>query len=162
MVRCSVRGVRRLAALFALAASLGCATVEPGDDFAIAEVVYDEGYFYCKVEPVLFARRCGDGDPGSGDPAGGCHYAVTGYRLTAYGPPLVADGCSGGVVPRTPIAAEAQKNYQASQVEMQRDPELADLLRRPLGTALHPRVIFPAQSPEADTIREWATRFSTQ
>ncbi|MCC6213416.1 MAG: hypothetical protein IT376_00990 [Polyangiaceae bacterium] len=154
--------MRRLVALVAVAGSVGCATVEPGEDFSIAEVVYDEGYFYCRVEPVLFARRCGAGDPSAGDPAGGCHYAVTAYRLTEYGPPLVADGCGGGVVPRTPITPEAQKNYQASQVEMQRDPELADLLRRPVGSALHPRQLFSADSPEADLIREWATRFSTQ
>jgi hypothetical protein len=45
---------------------------------------------------------------------------------------------------------------------MQIDPSLAALLNRPTGTQAHPRSIFGAQSPEAEIIRQWATKFSTQ
>jgi hypothetical protein len=45
---------------------------------------------------------------------------------------------------------------------MKRDPNLAELLLRPTGAAQHPRVIFGATSAEADVIRDWATRFSSQ
>jgi hypothetical protein len=49
-------------------------TVDPGADFSVADVVFDDSYFYCQVEPVLFASRCGPGDPAQGDGSGGCHY----------------------------------------------------------------------------------------
>ncbi|HEX9618878.1 MAG TPA: hypothetical protein VF989_02020 [Polyangiaceae bacterium] len=135
-------------------------TVDPGDDFGIADVVFDEAYFYCAVEPVLFARRCGPGDPGSGDAPGGCHFNVTSFKLTDYSP-LVAEGCS-DLTPPEDIPTAARQNYQTSQARMKRDPELAALLNRPTGEAVHPRVIFDADSDEANTIREWATRFSSQ
>jgi hypothetical protein len=132
-------------------------TVARGSDFNIAEVVYDENYFYCAVEPMLFAQRCGPGDAGDN---GGCHYARTSYRLTDYSP-LTADTCD-GIVPAVLPSAAARQNFQASQARMHRDPELAPLLNRPTGVAAHPRVIFAADSAEAELIREWARRFSTR
>lgn len=154
-------------ALGASVAAAGCGdeglfptTVDPGADFGIADVVFDESYFYCAVEPVLFARRCGAGDPASGDTPGGCHFNVTSFKLTDYSP-LVADDCS-DLTPPDDIPTAARQNYQTSQARMKRDPELAPLLNRPTGEAVHPRVIFDADSNDADTIREWATRFSSQ
>lgn len=131
-------------------------SVQRGPDFNIADVVYDENYFYCVVEPMLFTQQCGSGGP---DDTGGCHYSRTSYRLTEYAP-LVADTCDGIVA--TGSSAEARQNYQASQARMNRDPELAPLLNRPTGAAAHPRVIFESTSAEADLIREWARRFSTR
>ena len=137
-------------------------TVDPGPDFGIADVVFDEGYYYCKVEPMLVAQRCGPGDPARGEAANGCHATVTSFRLTEYPPPLVAEGCT-GVVPGTiGIPAIAQQNYQGAQARMRRDPDNAPLLLRPTGKAQHPRLIFDPQSPEADVIRAWATQYSTQ
>lgn len=135
-------------------------TVDPGPDFAIADVVFDEDFFYCEVEPMLFASRCGPGDSGQGDAQGGCHYNVTSYRLTEYSP-LVADSCSGLVVDGV-IPPAARQNYQTSQARMRRDPEQAPLLTRPTGVAVHPRVIFDASSSEADLLRQWATQYSSQ
>jgi hypothetical protein len=75
--------------------------------------------------------------------------------------PLVADSCN-GIVPGSQPPTAARQNYTASQARMNRDPELAPLLNRPTGEAAHPRTIFDSNSPEAEVIRQWATRFSTQ
>ena len=151
----------RSAALVLATALIGC-TVERGQDFQVADVVFDDGYYYCRIEPILFDRRCGPGDPASGDAANGCHYNVTSFRLTAYGPPLVGDSCGGGATPSVAIPGEAQKNYQNAQIKMARDPALAPLLNRPTAAAAHPRVVFAPDSAEADAIRDWATKFSSQ
>jgi len=137
-------------------------TVDPGPDFGIADVVFDEGYYYCKVEPMLVAQRCGPGDPARGEAANGCHATVTSFRLTEYPPPLVAEGCTGVVPGTVGIPAIAQQNYQGAQARMRRDPDNAPLLLRPTGKAQHPRVIFDPTSPEADIIRQWATQYSTK
>lgn len=135
-------------------------TVDPGPDFSVADIVFEESFFYCQVEPrVLVANSCGGGDPGQ-DPAGGCHYSVTSFRLTEYSP-LVADSCNGNVVTGAVLAA-ARQNYQTSQARMKRDPEVARLLQHPLGNMRHPRRIFEENSDAAEAIREWATRVSTQ
>ena len=136
-------------------------TVDPGSDFNVADVVFDESYFYCQVEPVLFASSCGPGDPASGDATGGCHYNVTSYRLTNYSP-LVGDTCNGNVPAPGTVTEAARQNYQTSQARMKRDPEIAALLQKPLRNAPHPRQIFDENSAQADVIRQWATRFSSQ
>lgn len=155
------------AATLALALLPGCGpdstapgTVDPGQDFSIADVVYDENYYYCVVEPMLFAQRCGPGDPGKGDGNGSCHFNVTSYRLSDY-QPLVGESCN-GVIPTAAIPPQAKTNYGASQAKMQLDPKLAPLLNRPTGKAAHPRKMFEESGPEADIIRQWATKFSTQ
>lgn len=136
-------------------------TVDPGPDFGVADVVFDEGYYYCRVEPVLVAQRCGPGDPAQGEAASGCHATVTSFRLTEY-LPSVADSCGGSVVPTLSIPQAARQNYQGAQARMKRDPDSAPLLLRPTGKAQHPRVIFDATSLDADVIRQWATQYSTQ
>ena len=137
-------------------------TVAPGDDFAVADIVFDQNYFYCRVEPVLFMNGCGTGDPSQGDTPGGCHFSATAYRLTDY-MPRVGDTCGGGVVPGTNnISDSAQHNYQTSQARMKRDPDLAPLLQRPTLNQFHPRKIFDVKSMDADAIRQWATVFSSQ
>jgi len=136
--------------------------VDPGADFAVADIVFDEKYFYCKVEPVLFASSCGSGDPSKGDAQGGCHFSATAYRLTDY-MPRVGDSCGGGVVPgASSVPQAAQRNYQTSQARMKRDPDLAPLLQRPTLNQFHPRKIFEPNSMDADAIRQWATQFSSQ
>ena len=163
---------RALPALLGLASALtlvGCGdhgflptTVDPGPDFAVADIVFDENYFYCKVEPVLFMNSCGSGDPSKGDPSGGCHFSATAYRLTDYMPHVGAT-CGGGIVPaQMNFPQAAQHNYQTSQARMKRDPDLAPLLQRPTLNQFHPRRIFDATSPDAGAIRQWATQFSNQ
>ena len=137
-------------------------TVERGPDFAVADIVFDPNYFYCKVEPVLFANGCGSGDANQGDSPGGCHFSATAYRLTDY-TPRVGDTCGGGIVPSANgIPEAAQHNYQTSQARMKRDPDLEPLLQRPTANYSHPRKIFELNSMDAEAIRQWATQFSNQ
>jgi hypothetical protein len=149
-------------------ALLGCgesglfpSTVDQGKDFNVADVIFDENFFYCRVEPELFGHSCGPGDQSQGDAANGCHYNVTSFRLTFY-EPLVSDSCNGGVVPSAGAPEQARQNYQVSQARMDRVPERARLLQRPIQAQQHPRKIFEEDSPAADVIRDWATKFSTQ
>ena len=137
-------------------------TVDPGSDFVQEDVIFDDQFYYCRVEPVLFASSCGSGAAGT-DPANGCHFSVTKFRLTDYGPPRVGDSCQGDALgPTSVVPVAAQQNYTAAQARMKRDPNLAALLQRPIGKAQHPRKIFAENSTEADVIRQWATQFSSQ
>jgi hypothetical protein len=45
---------------------------------------------------------------------------------------------------------------------MDTEPERAPLLQRPTSASAHPRVVFEEQSAEAEIIRAWATRYSSQ
>lgn len=134
-----------------------CGTVDPGQDVQFAEIAYDQDYFYCKVEPVLFQQACGPGKDGT-DAPGGCHYNVTTFRLTKHDP----IPCSKGGLPTARIPAEAQSNYQAAAREMTPDPGRAPLLNRPTKQAAHPREIFDSKSSAAGVIREWATKYTSQ
>ena len=136
-------------------------TVDPGPDFEVANIVFDEGFYYCQVEPrALFASSCSTGDPAQGDGMGGCHAAVTSFHFLDY-VPHVADTCQGNV-PGGAIPTEARDNYQSAQVKMRRNADSSPLLLRPLGVLKHPRQIFDQNSDAAAVIREWATRISTQ
>jgi hypothetical protein len=136
-------------------------TVEPGADFVQEDVVFDDEFFYCRVEPVLFKQGCGSGVAGT-DPANSCHFSVTKFRLTDY-MPRVADRCNGDALgPLAMVTSAAKQNYTAAQARMKRDPSLAPLLQRPLGNATHPRKIFEDNSDAANVIRQWATQFSNQ
>ena len=137
-------------------------TVDPGPDFNVSQVLFDENFYYCQIEPMLFAQGCGPGNAAEGDPSNGCHHSVTSYRLINYSP-LVAEGCNGNSpAPGTRIPDSARQNYQLTQARMKRDPEVAPLMLRPTGQAAHPRDIFSETSAEADLIREWANQFSSQ
>jgi hypothetical protein len=138
-------------------------TVDPGSDFNIAELVWDEAFYYCQVEPrTITAFSCSSGDPAQGESAGGCHRSVTSFRLFDY-TPKVAESCMGNVIgDGTFIPEDARQNYQSAQARMRRDPEVAPLLQRPLKQLAHPRAIFDANSDGAAAIREWATHVSTQ
>ena len=137
-------------------------TVDPGPDFNVSQVLFEENFYYCQIEPMLFAQGCGPGNAAEGDPSNGCHHSVTSYRLINYSP-LVAEGCNGNVPgPGTRIPDSARQNYQLTQARMKRDPEVAPLLLRPTAQAAHPRQIFNETSAEADLIRQWANQFSSQ
>lgn len=149
--------VARLVACGALASACG-GTVDPGADFQFAEVVYDQNFFYCKVEPMLIQQGCGPGKPGT-DAAGGCHEAVTPFRLTSHATQPVS--CT-GLVPNGAVPSEAQANYEAAAREMTPDPDRAPLFNRPTRRAAHPRQIFDENSPAAKIIRDWATKYTSQ
>lgn len=153
----------------AIAALLACGeegafptTVDPGPDFNVSQVLFDENFYYCRIEPMLFSQGCGPGDPAQGDASNGCHNSVTSYRLINYSP-LVGDSCEGNrPAPGTRIPESARQNYQLTQARMKRDPEAAPLLLRPTAQSAHPRKIFDENSAEADLIRQWANQFSSQ
>jgi hypothetical protein len=138
-----------------------CETIDPGPSFVVADERFDPDFFFCKVEPeVLFAKKCGSGDPGQGDRAGGCHFnpsAVSGMALVEH-PPV---DCGGGERPvnRAQIGAgsPAQANLEAASIVMSRDINAAPIFVRPTG-ANHPRAIFPKNDPAADVLRAWAQK----
>jgi hypothetical protein len=140
-------------------AGAGCSTVDPGSSLALAPVVFDEGYFYCQIQPnVLESKSCGSGDSSQGDAAGGCHSRVTQFVLQT---PVPAIHCNGNVPVDSPPPAAVQ-NYQTATEEMTLDIENAPLLAWPTKKiASHPRQIFAPESPEADLIRQWATKYSS-
>jgi hypothetical protein len=136
-------------------------TLDIGENFQVAEIVYDENYFYCQVEPVLFAQGCGSGDASRGESAQGCHFNRQRLRLTDYSP-LAAEQCSSDFAADLALSPAAQQNYQSAQLQMEVDPERSPLLSRPTSTVAHPRIIFELDSPEADIIRAWGTRYSSR
>ena len=142
--------------LVAIALCGSCYTIDPGGNPQIAQVVYDEDFFYCQVLPnVIMAQSCGSGDPAQ-DTAGGCHATATSFKLV---PVSMAPTCSGNR--RTgDLPAGAADNYIAAQAEMTQDPSTAPLLTRPTRKTSHPRQIFDERSPEAEIIRQWAQRSS--
>jgi hypothetical protein len=155
-VRYRITSLRLAALLAAIAAVTACSTIEPGGNPQIAQVVYDEDFFYCQVLPnVLIAQSCGPGDPNQ-DTAGGCHATATSFKLVPVGSPVE---CAGNR--RTgSLPAGAADNYIAAQAVMSQDPETTPLLTHPTKKTSHPRQIFDERSTEADIIREWARRSS--
>lgn len=131
-------------------------TVDPGPDYSISDLVFDEGFFYCQVEPrTLVPSGCSLGMAGDS----GCHSSVTSFRISFQEHmPIRCDGN----VPIDFVPAEARQNYQASNARMRRDAEVAPLLQRPLKKLPHPRQIFSDDSDAANAIKEWATRVTTQ
>jgi hypothetical protein len=153
------RGVRLSGAALALFAVTGCTTVDPGPNFVVPDEQFDADFFFCRVEPeLLFAKKCGPGDPGQ-DPQNGCHFnssAVSGMAIGNH-PPIA---CAGGrPVDRAQLGAggAAQGNLQAASLVMSRDYQTAPLFLRPTGRN-HPRAIFAPDDPVVAVIREWAAK----
>jgi len=140
---------------------ISACTLDVGENFQVAEVVYDDAYFYCEVEPVLFEQGCGSGDTSRGESAQGCHFNRQRLRLTNY-EPLAAEQCQDGAPADFAVPLAARQNYQSAQLQMEVDPERSPLLNRPTSEVAHPRVIFDADSPEAEVIRSWGARYSSQ
>ena len=140
--------------------SVAC-TLDVGENFQVAEIVYDETYFYCQVEPMLFAQGCGSGDPNLGESAQGCHFNRQRLRLTDYDP-LAAEQCNEGLQGDLGVPQAARQNYQSAQLQMEVDPERSPLLNRPTNNVAHPRVVIEPDSPEAEIIRSWASRYSSR
>lgn len=149
------------AALAGAAAALtwACTSIDPGPNFVVPDEQFDADFFFCRVEPeLLFAKRCGPGEPGV-DPANGCHFnssAVSGMAIADH-PPI--DCVDGRPANRAQLGAgsAAQGNLQATQLVMSRDPLTAPLYLRPTGRN-HPRAIFGPDDPVVDVIKQWAAR----
>jgi hypothetical protein len=139
---------------------LACA-VDLGENFQVAEVVYEQSYFYCQVEPMLFSQHCGGGDASLGESAQGCHFNRQRLRLTDYAP-LAAEQCVDGRMSDVGVPEAARQNYQSAQLQMEVDPERSPLLLRPTSDVAHPRIIFEPDSAEAEIIRAWSSRYSSR
>ena len=149
----------RGASVLALMGVGGCSTVEPGSDPAIAQVVYDDDFFYCEVQPkVLIAQSCSTGDP-SKDPSGGCHATATNFHILTLGPndtvTCDSNGKHTGFIPDL-----SKSNYGNAESEMTPNAETAPLLTHPTQITPHPRQIFDTSSMEAEIIRQWAQHSS--
>jgi len=143
-----------------LAFTWSCTTVDPGPSFVVPDEQFDADFFFCRVEPeLLVAKKCGPGDPGSGDANNGCHFnssAVSGMAISNHAP---VDCVDGRPVNRAQVGAGSgpQGNLQSVSLEMSRDYLTAPLFLRPTGQN-HPRTIFPREDPIADVIRQWALK----
>lgn len=141
-------------------ALIGCTTVDPGPNFVVPDEQFDADYFFCHVEPeILFAKKCGPGEPGQ-DPANGCHFnssAVSGMAIVDH--PPIECGANGRPTNRVQLGAgsPAQGNLQAASLVMSRDVDTAPIFLRPTG-ANHPRAIFAKDDPVVAILREWAKR----
>lgn len=144
----------------ALAALIGCTTVEPGPNFVVPDEQFDADFFFCRIEPeILVNKKCGPGDPAAGDQANGCHFnasAVSGMAIANHAPIPCADGKP---VDRVLLGAgsPAQGNLQAVTLVMSRDVDTAPFLLRPIGQN-HPRAVFAREDPVVALMREWAAR----
>jgi hypothetical protein len=145
-----------------LAPLLACTTVDPGPNFTASTTSFDADFFYCHVEPeLIFAKKCGPGDPSKGDPANGCHFnpsAVTAMALIDHMPV----NCGGGDHPvdRAQLGSggPAQGNYEAASLEMSRDYLTAPIFVRPSGNN-HPRAIFSSTDTQVQQLLQtWASK----
>ena len=143
----------------ALIGILGARRSSRGAIRNIAQVVYDEDFFYCEVQPkVLVAQSCSSGDPAK-DTSGGCHATATAFRVLALGPNDMVT-CDGNGKHTGTVPQIAQSNYSAAQAEMNPNAETAPLFTHPTQKTPHPRQIFDTSSMEAEIIRQWAQHSS--
>jgi hypothetical protein len=148
-------------ALPASVADAACTTVDPGANFVVPDEHFDSDFFFCHVEPqVLFAKKCGSGDPSAGDASGGCHFnssAVSGMALVDH----AAIDCGGGDHPldRSQVSntSAAGANLQAASLEMSTDYMTAPIYVRPSG-ANHPRVVLMPGDAAVDILGQWAQK----
>ncbi len=136
-------------------ATLGCGTVDLGDNFVPPDVQLDEGFFFCRVQPeVIAANSCASGGAGEG---GMCHSSRSSLRLDPDGETDPPPACNGD----TPIGAvpnSYRNNLEAVRFTVQADPLSSPLYRRPLGIDSHPRAVLAGESdPAAQVLFQWIT-----
>lgn len=154
-------GGRPLALSAALLLSIGaCTTVDPGPNFVVPDEQFNADFFFCRVEPeLLFAKKCGSGDPSAGDAPNGCHFnssAVSGMAIANH-TPVECDGDRPRNRTQLGAGGAAQGNLQAVSLVMSRDVNTAPLFLRPTGQN-HPRQIFPREDPVVEILRQWAQK----
>ncbi len=156
---------RRAAGVALLVSAVRCTTVDPGPDFTVPPIVFDQDYFYCHVEPgYIFANGCGGpGSGANGCPGGNsCHFnssAVSGMALIQHNP----IDCGGGDHPvdRTTVGmgSPATANYDSVSLEMSKDYRTAALLVRPGYGNAHPcKVVDPNDMTVDMLLSTWASK----
>lgn len=142
------------AAALACAGASGCATVDLGDNFVAPDLMLDEDFFYCRIQPeVITAHGCATGGAGEG---GMCHTSRSSMRL-ADASGVARPECDDDVVVGT-VPPEYTQNFTAVRFTVQSDPLSSPFYRRPTGLDSHPRVIFSEADPAADLISQWISR----
>jgi len=146
--------VRCLTATALLLTCAACATIDPGDNFVPPDVVIDESFFFCRIQPeVVAATRCASGISGEG---GSCHSSRSALRLDPLGETVLPPECDGNT-PTGPIPESYRRNLDAVRFTVQSDPLSSPFYRRPVQLDAHARKIFDEDSPEAMLIFEWLT-----
>jgi hypothetical protein len=150
----------RRGALFAcvLTAASGCGTVDPGDNFVPPDVMIDDEYFFCVVQPdVVTMHRCASGGAGE---AGSCHSARSAMLLLPAAEAATRPMCNpdGTLAPGAVVPMEYMINLERVGFTVQSDPDFSPFYRRPLGRDSHPRVIFAEGDAAAGFIRMWILR----
>jgi hypothetical protein len=127
-------------------------TVDLGDNFEAPELVLDEDFYHCEIQPkVITAYRCSAGGAGDG---GGCHAQKSALRLIeVLEPPRCQDGRLVGTPP-----PESEVNLERVRAAVGVDADASPIYRRPLGLDSHPRVIFDAGSEPAALLRMWLSQ----
>lgn len=129
----------------------GCGTVDLGDNFVPPDLMLDEDFFFCRIQPEVLSRQsCASGSAADG---GGCHAARSALRLDPMAE-METPTCDGDTLIGLPPASY-ETNLEAIRFTVQSDPASSPLYRRPLNLDSHPREIFDAASPEADLISTW-------
>lgn len=128
-----------------------CGTVDLGDNFVPPDLMLDEDFFFCRIQPEVLSRQsCASGTAADG---GGCHSARSSLRLDPAAEMETATCDGNTLIGLPPVSYET--NLEAVRFTVQSDPASSPLYRRPLNQDSHPRQIFDAASPEADLIAEW-------
>jgi hypothetical protein len=127
-------------------------TVDLGDNFEAPELVLDEDFFHCEIQPkVITAYRCSAGDTGDG---GGCHAQKSALRLIAVSE---QPRCQAGRLIGAP-PAESEVNLERARAVVGVDADSSPIYRRPLALDSHPRMIFDARSEPAALLRMWLSQ----
>ena len=130
-----------------------CGTVDLGDNFIAPDLVLDEDFFFCRVQPeVISASTCASGGAGE---SGSCHSARSSLRLDPAAEGVAPPPCDAEGVLLADPPAEYERNLEALRFTVQSDPLSSPVYRRPLGLDSHPRVIFDEASPQADLLVQW-------
>jgi hypothetical protein len=150
--------VRIAAALLVTAAcclpcSLGCTSIDPGDNYVVPLEEFNANYFYCVIEPkLIFAKKCGDNG------SGGCHYSGKIPQMALVEHPPIA--CAGGVPTDMTQIGEgtpAQDNFVAVSGEMSMTYTSAPIYIYPTsGPPTHPVQVFTPMDPVVQYIIEWS------
>lgn len=153
-----MRSFPGLLALVVPVLSVGCGTVDPGDNFVTPEPRVDESYFFCVIQPqVISASSCASGASGE---AGSCHADRSAMYLDPMAETVPPPTCEMGR-PVGDVPMSYRTNLEQVRLRVGNDPQSSPIYRRPLGLDSHPRVIFDEGSMEAQLIADWITMGGT-
>lgn len=139
-----------------LLASLGCGTVELGDNIIPPEVRVDEDRYYCDILPNVIRRHgCATGQTAECD-GSSCHSSASAFRLhrpTDYALPECAGGRPVGMVDEG-----AREDYLQTTLVVGPESLASPFYLRPTGSESHPCRPFERTSDSARLVADWIDR----